>query len=151
MDWGRDMGYTRYWLWILFLSKCRSLLLLIILHKNSKFSFKNVWITKIKLNVIVWNLAILFDLVAQLMSVVIVSFIISDGQWRYLSFLLQNKTKYFRLWWYDNVWLLSFSLIALWVLWSFWSHPEVILKSSLFLMTWCHPEVINKFALRQVS
>ncbi len=61
-----------------------------------------------------------------------------------------NKTKYFRLQSYDKVWLLSWSVSTLWVLsacllsavrvlsdfllnalWMlYWSHPEVILKSS---------------------
>ena len=53
-----------------------------------------------------------------------------------------NKMKYFRLWRYDKVWLLAFSLIALWVLLKYslsaLSHPKVILKS------WSCPEVVLK-------
>ena len=75
---------------------------------------------------------------------------------------LDNKTKYFRLRQYDEIWLLSVSLIALWEPSLYllnhseailsWRHPkedilkkisrrylEVILKSS-----WSHPEVILK-------
>ena len=62
-------------------------------------------------------------------------------------------------WWYDKVWLLSFSLNALWVLSeseSSWSDPKVNLKSSWWShevclkSAWCqHPKLMKIESLKQ--
>ena len=47
------------------------------------------------------------------------------------NIMIRNKTKYFRLWWYDEVWFLSECYLS-----AHWSHPEVIMKIMSSTQVW---------------